>query len=168
MSDEIINKIANSGLINIDLEDYYPKMEMAEFDLKPFLFQELALKEKDFRVALKEIDWSQYRGKAVAINCSADAIIQPWAHLLVATYLNSVAEYVSVGSTEKLIEELYSQTINALDLAPFQDARIIIKGCSNKVVPQSAYINLVSRLQPIAKSLMYGEACSTVPLFKKN
>lgn len=167
MSDEIINKIANSGLINIDLEDFYPKFDIVEFDLKPFLFQELVLKEKDFRAALKELDWNQYKDKAVAINCSADAIIQPWAHLLVATYLNPVAKYVSVGSIEKLLEELYHQIISTLDLTSFQDARIIIKGCSNKVVPQSAYINLISRLQPIAKSLMYGEACSTVPLFKK-
>ena len=167
MSDEIVNKIANSGLINIDLEDYYPKYDIVEFDIKPFLWQELALKEKDFRAALKDLDWVKYKGKGVAIICSADAIIQPWAHLLVATYLNPIAAFISVGSKQKVLEDVYSEIIQNLDISAFQEARIIIKGCSNKPVPQSAYINLISRLQPIAKSIMYGEACSTVPLFKR-
>ncbi len=163
---EIINKIAQSGLINIDLEDYYPKFEIVEFDLKPFLFQELVLKEKDFRAQLKEHNWDQYQDKGVVILCSADAIIQPWAYLLVATYLNPIATFVSTNSKDNLIEEHYSRYIHTLDLSEFKDGRIIIKGCSKKAVPKGAYINLINKLQPIAKSLMYGEACSTVPLFK--
>lgn len=167
MSDEIVNKVAQSGLINIDLEDYYPNFDIVEFDLKPFLFQELVLREKDFRAQLKEHDWGQYKGKGVVVLCSVDAIIQPWAYLLVATYLNPVAQFVSADSKHNLIEEFYHQMIQSLDASEFKDGRVIIKGCSKREVPQSAYISLVSKLQPVVKSLMYGEACSTVPLVKK-
>lgn len=164
---EIINKVANSGLINIDLEDFYPKVALMEFDLKPFLWQELILKEKDFREQLKQHDWSQYQNKAVAIHCSADAIVPSWAYILVASHLQSFAVHITYGKKETLVEELYSKTISELDITPYQDGRIIVKGCSDKAVPQSAYIKLIEKLQPVAKSIMYGEACSTVPLFKR-
>jgi hypothetical protein len=167
MSDEIINKVANSGLINIDLEDFYPKVALMEFDLKPFLWQELILKEKDFREQLKNHDFTQYQNKAVAIHCSADAIVPSWAYILVASHLQPFATHITHGKKETLLEELYSKTISELDITPYQDGRIIVKGCSDKAVPQSAYIKLIEKLQPVAKSIMYGEACSTVPLFKR-
>lgn len=164
---EIENKVAKSSLINIDLEDFYPKTDIVEFDLKPFLFQELVLKEKDFRAQLKEHDWQQYEGKAVAIMCSADAIIQPWAYLLVSSHLQPYAAHITYGTKAEVLKELYAKIIDELDISEYTDGRIIVKGCSKKDVPQSAYIKLVEKLQPIVKSLMYGEACSTVPLFKR-
>lgn len=167
MSDEIINKVANSGLINIDLEDFYPKVVLMEFDLKPFLWQELILKEKDFREQLKQHDWAQYQNKAVTIHCSADAIVPSWAYILVASHLQPFATHITYGKKETLLEELYSKTISELDITAYQDGRIIVKGCSDKAVPQSAYIKLIEKLQPVAKSIMYGEACSTVPLYKR-
>lgn len=167
MADEIINKVANSSLINLDLEEFYPEGPRVVFDLKDWLYEELILKEKDFRQNLKEHDWSQYDGKYVAMTCTADAIVPSWAYLLVATYLQPVAKKVIHGSLADLDQILYTEIINALPIEDFIDGKIIVKGCSRKPVPESAYIQLIEKIQPVANSLMFGEACSTVPLYKK-
>ncbi len=167
MEDEIVNKIANSGLITIDLEDYYPKGERVLFDIKDWLFEELLLKEKDFRAYVKEHNWEQYQDKYVALTCSTDAIIPGWAFILLAAELQPYAKRIVKGNLEQLETALYQEEIAKLDVSEFEDKRLIIKGCSNLPVPESAYIELVQKLRPVAKSLMYGEACSTVPLYKK-
>lgn len=167
MSDEIINKIANSSLITIDLEDYYPEGERVVFDLKDWLYEEIILREKDFRQNLKEHDWSQYQDKYVLMTCTADAIVPSWAYLLVSTYLQPVVRKVIHGTASDLNQILYTEIIANLPLEEYVDGKIIVKGCSKKPVPDSAYIQLIEKLQPIANSLMFGEACSTVPLYKK-
>ncbi len=167
MEGEIVNKVANSGLITIDLEDYYPKGERVLFDIKDWLFEELLLKEKDFRAHVKEHNWEQYQDKYVALTCSTDAIIPGWAFILLATELQPYAKRIVKGNLEQLETALYQEEIAKLDVSEFEDKRLIIKGCSNLPVPESAYIELVQKLRPVAKSLMYGEACSTVPLYKK-
>ncbi|MBQ0147426.1 MAG: DUF2480 family protein [Flavobacteriaceae bacterium] len=167
MSDEILNKVANSGLITLDLEDYYPTGNRVIFDLKDWLYEELILKEKDFRQNLKDHDWSQYQGSYVAMTCTADAIVPSWAYLLVATYLQPVAKKVIHGSLKDLDQIIYTEVINNLNLEEYVDGKVIVKGCSQKPVPDSAYILLIEKLQPVVNSLMFGEACSTVPLYKK-
>jgi hypothetical protein len=167
MADEIINKVANSSLITIDLEDFYPDGPRVVFDLKDWLYEEIILREKDFRQNLKDHDWSQYEGKYVAMTCTADAIVPSWAYLLVATYLQPVAKKVVHGTLAELDQVLYTEMIKDLPLEDYQDGKIIVKGCSKKPVPDSAYIQLIEKLQPVANSLMFGEACSTVPLYKK-
>lgn len=166
MADEIINKVANSSLITIDLEDFYPDGPRVIFDLKDWLYEEIILREKDFRQNLKEHDWTQYEGKYVAMTCTADAIVPSWAYLLVATYLQPVAKRVVHGTLAELDQMLYTEIIKDLPIEEYQDGKIIVKGCSKKPVPDSAYILLIEKLQPIANSLMFGEACSTVPLYK--
>ena len=166
MSDEIINKVANSSLINIDLEDFYPEGPRVIFDLKDWLYEELILKEKDFRQNLKEHDWSQYEGKYVAMTCTADAIVPSWAYLLVATYLQPVAKKVIQGTLKDLDQILYTEIIANLPIDEYVDGKIIVKGCSRKPVPESAYVQLIEKLQPVVNSFMFGEACSTVPLYK--
>lgn len=163
----LVNRVAKSGLITINLEDYYPQAEILELDLKQFLFKELLLKEKDFRAAMKEIDWSQYEGKILALYCSNDAIIPVWAFQLVTVLAAPHAERVMFGNKEQALQQFYYQRLNELNVAQYQDERIIIKGCSNKPVPVVAYMELARRLQPYAKTIMYGEPCSTVPLYKK-
>lgn len=163
---EIINKVASSGLTEFNLEDFYPKGERAVFDLKDFLFQGLILKEKDFREALKNFDFTTYSGKYVAVLCSADAIVPSWAFMLVAVYLEPYAKRVVFGNTETLETVLYTDALSKLDLEKFRGEKIIIKGCSKYPVPESAYVEITRLLRPLAKSIMYGEACSTVPLFK--
>ena len=167
MSGEIINKVANSGLVTIDLQDYYPNGERVVFDLKDWLYEELILKEKDFRENLKNHDRAQYQGQYVALTCTADAIIPSWAYLLVTTYLSSVAKRIVHGSLQDLDMILYTEIVDHLPYDEYIDGKIIVKGCSHKPVPDSAYIQLIERLQPIVSSLMFGEACSTVPLYKK-
>ncbi len=167
MSDEIINKVANSSLINIDLEDFYPEGPRVIFDLKDWLYEELILKEKDFRQNLKDHDWAQYEGKYVAMTCTADAIVPSWAYLLVATYLQPVAKKVIQGTLKDLDQILYTEIIANLPIDEYIDGKIIVKGCSRKPVPESAYIQLIEKLQPVVNSFMFGEACSTVPLYKK-
>jgi len=167
MSDEIINKVANSSLINIDLEDFYPEGPRVIFDLKDWLYEELILKEKDFRQNLKDHDWLQYEGKYVAMTCTADAIVPSWAYLLVATYLQPVAKKVIQGTLKDLDQILYTEIIANLPIDEYEDGKIIVKGCSRKPVPESAYIQLIEKLQPVVNSFMFGEACSTVPLYKK-
>lgn len=164
---EIINKVANSKLVTINLEDFYQQGERVLFDIKDWLFQEIVLKEKDFRDFIKTHDWSTYKNKYVALTCSSDAIIPGWAYLLITTHLSPFASKVIVGSLEELESILYAETLQQQDFSAYQDLSLIIKGCSNKPVPQNAYVLLAQQLQPIAKSIMYGEACSAVPLYKR-
>ncbi|MBE7696521.1 DUF2480 family protein [Tenacibaculum finnmarkense] len=167
MAAQIINKVANSQLITIDLEDFYPKGNRIVFDIKDWLYEELILREKDFREQVKNHNWSQYQGDYIALSCSVEAIIPSWAYLLLTTKLTEFAKKVVVGNLELLETVLFNDIITNLNITEYQDKRLIIKGCSNKPIPQSAYTLLVSKIQPICKSIMFGEACSTVPLFKK-
>jgi hypothetical protein len=164
--EEIINRVANSKLVTFDLEEIYPEGERVLFDIKDWLFQELILKEKDFRVFVKNHDWSQYKNKFVAITCSVDAIIPSWAFMLVAAELTPFANKVVVGNLELLETVIYQELISFLDLKDFANKPIILKGCADKPIPNTAYAMLIQKLQPIAKSLLFGEACSTVPLYK--
>ncbi|WP_299259226.1 DUF2480 family protein [uncultured Aquimarina sp.] len=168
MAEEIINRVANNkNLITFDLEEHYPNGERVLFDITGWLFEGFMLREKDFRKHVSDHDWSQYQNKYVALSCSTDAIIPGWAYLLLTSSLIPFAKKIAVGSLENLETILYTSIINALDVSEYQDKLLIIKGCSNKPVPESAYIELIQKLQPIAKSIMYGEACSSVPLFKR-
>jgi len=167
MSDEIINKVASSGLITIDLEDIKPQGERLVYDLKQNLFQELILKERDFRTFIKSKDWSEYSGKNVAIICSAEAIIPTWAYMLLASVLSPIANIVVFGDLDKLEQALFQQAIDGIDPENYRDKRIVIKGCGDEGVPEFAYVEIVRKLQPFVKSIMYGEPCSTVPVYKK-
>jgi len=167
MSEEIVNKIAASGLITLNLEDYYPKEEVVVFDLKPHLFMELILKEKDFRAALQQFDWSLYQDKIAAVTCSADAIIPMWAYMLVAAYLQPVAKEVIFGNKETAIQQLFLKNIAAIPAAEYTDQRIVVKGCGDIPIGEFAYLEITKKLRPVAKSIMYGEPCSTVPIYKK-
>ncbi|MBD0831029.1 DUF2480 family protein [Aestuariibaculum sediminum] len=166
MAEEIINRVANSKLVTIDLEDYYPKGSRIIFDIKDWLFEGFVLREKDFRSYVAEHDWSQYENCYVAITCSSDAIIPGWAFMLISLHLQPYAKYIVTGTLEALETCLYQDIINHMDVSPYADKPVIIKGCSKKPVPPNAYIMLVSKLKPVVKSIMYGEACSSVPLFK--
>ncbi len=163
----LVNRVANSGLITLNLEDYYPKQEIATFDLKGFLFMEMILKEKDFRAALKEHDWTQYEGKILTVLCSADAIIPVWAYMLVATYAEPFATDIFQGTTEEYLKAVYRGVLKDMDFSQYEGKRIVIKGCSNEPVPPAAYLALTTKLRPFAQSIMYGEPCSTVPIFKR-
>ena len=165
--DEIINRVANSVLEVFDLEDYYPSGIRTQIDLSQWLIEGFLLKEKDFREALKNHNWEQYQNHYVAIYCSTDAILPAWAPILVATYAAPFAKKVVLGNLNDLDTALYQEILPTLDYSQYQDKPVIIKGCSKKPVPESAYIMAVQKLQPLAKSIMYGEACSAVPLFKK-
>lgn len=167
MPDEIINRVANSKLITLNLEDYYPKGNRVLFDIKDWLFEGFVLREKDFRNQVSEFDWSQYKDHYVALTCSSDAIIPGWAYMLLSIQLEAYAKKIIIGNLENLETYIYQDIINDLDVSEFKDMPIIIKGCSNKPVPQNAYIMLANKLKPLVKSIMYGEACSSVPLFKK-
>ena len=164
---EIVNRVAESGLMTVDLEEFYPKEERASFDLKDHLFMGLILKEKDFREALKNLDWDIYRNKNVAVFCSVDAIIPVWAYMLVGVYLAPVARRFYFCREEELDEKIFREELDKLDVSAYMNQRIIIKGCSDKPVPVSAYLEITRKLRPVAKSLMYGEACSNVPLYKQ-
>lgn len=166
MSDEIVNKVANSGLITIDLEEFYPKGERVLFDIKPLLFQELILKEKDFREFIKLHDWAIYKNKFIAITCSADAIVPTWAFMLLSLALEPFAKKIVFGNLEILETILFNEVLLKFNYSEFQDKRIVIKGCGNLPVSINAYVELVRGLKPFAKSIMYGEPCSTVPLYK--
>jgi hypothetical protein len=167
MAEQIINRVANSKLVTIDLEDIYPEGERVLFDIKDWLLEGFVLKEKDFRASAKAHDWTQYKGKYVALTCSSDAIVPGWAYMLLTTYISPVAKKVVAGDLETLETVLYTKVINDFDVAQYKDRPVIIKGCSKKPVPQNAYLQLISKIQPVAKSIMYGEACSSVPLYKK-
>lgn len=166
MSD-IVNRVANSPIVSLNLEEVYPREERVYFDLKPFLYQELMLKEKDFRESLKALDWSEYQGKWVAIGCSTDAILPNWSFMLVATYLGSIVKGFVIGDLEALEMYISDLCIADLDKEDFRDRPVVVKGCSDLPIPLYAYGKVISFLQPIAKSILYGEPCSTVPLYKK-
>jgi hypothetical protein len=166
MDDLIINRVANSGLITIDLEDYVPKEEMKAFDLKDYLFKGLILKEKDFRDALKNMDWEVFRNKYVAITCSADAIIPMWAYMLAASYLQPIARDVYSGTIEEMKKHLFLKNLATINANTFANQRIIIKGCGDYPVDNAAYAEITKILRPVVKSIMYGEACSNVPIYK--
>ncbi|MDI1316842.1 DUF2480 family protein [Flavobacterium sp.] len=165
--DDIINKVASSTLEVFDLEDYYPKGIRTQIDISQWLLEGFLLKEKDFREALKNHDWKQYENHFVAIHCATDAIIPAWATILVTVYLAPFAKKVIAGSLSDLETSLYQEILPTVDYSIYQDKPVILKGCSKKPVPESAYIMAVQKLQPFAKSIMYGEACSAVPLYKK-
>ena len=167
MSEVLVNKVANSGIITLDLEKYLPTGEMATFDLKDHLFMGLILKEKDFREALKNLDWTSYQNKNVAIICSVDAIIPVWAYMLVATYLQPVAKDIFTGSQAEMYKHLFLKNLSAIDTAQFTDQRIVVKGCGDVTIEGFAYAEITKLLKPVAKSIMYGEPCSTVPIYKK-
>jgi len=166
MEKEIINKVSNSKLMTFDLEEIYPEGKRVVFDIKDWLFQEIILKEKDFRESVNTHNWSQYKNCFVAVSCSADAIIPSWAFMLIASELTPFANKVVIGDLELLETVIYQELIGFLDLKDLADKPVIIKGCANKPIPNSAYAFLIAKLQPIAKSIMFGEACSTVPLYK--
>ncbi|SFU58653.1 Protein of unknown function [Pustulibacterium marinum] len=166
MADEIVNRVANSKLITVDLEDFYPKGQRIVFDIKDWLLEGFLLREKDFREQAKNHDWEQYKSAYVALTCSSDAIIPAWTFMLLSTYLMPFAKKVVIGNLETLEMVLYQEIITNTDFSHLENAPVIVKGCSKKPVPNNAYIFLIEKIQPIAKSLMYGEACSSVPLFK--
>ncbi len=164
---DITNKVSTSALVTIDLEEFYPAGERVLLDIKDQLFQGLMLREKDFREFIKTSDWSTYQNKYVAIHCSADAIIPTWAFMLVASALEPFAKNYVFGNLEQLETVLYQGLLSKLDLKPYKDARIVIKGCGKLPVPTAAYVEMMRLLRPLAKSIMYGEPCSTVPLYKQ-
>lgn len=163
----IINKVTNSGLVTLDLEDYYHHGERVVYDIKENLFHGLILREKDFRVFLKEHDWTQYQNKNVAIICSADAIVPTWAYMLLATHLEPYAHLCIFGDLQDLENALYVEALSKIDVQAFGDVRVVIKGCSKVPVPAYAYVEIVRKLKPFVRSIMYGEPCSTVPIYKK-
>lgn len=167
MSETFVNKVAESGIITLNLEDYYPKEEVEIFDMKDYLFMGLILKEKDFRESLKQLDIRPYQNKIVALTCTADAVIPMWAYMLVASSLQPVAKEIIFGSGEDALQQLLLRNIAGIDATAFDDQRIVIKGCGELPVKEAAYIEITRLLRPRAKSIMYGEPCSTVPVFKK-
>ena len=163
----IVNKVAESGIVTLDLAPYIPaETSLATFDLKPFLFREMILKEKDYRAALQTHDWDQYEGKNVAIFCSVDAIVPVWAYMLTASYLQPVAASIYFGSTDEMIKAMVMQRICSIDTSEYADKRVVIKGCGDTPIPDAAYVMITHHLRPVAKSIMYGEPCSTVPIYK--
>ena len=164
----IKNKVAESGIITLDLEQFIPKEEsIAIFDLRPFLFREMILREKDYRAALTEHDWKQYEGKHTGIICSVDAIIPMWAFMLAANYLQPVVASVHYGGAEEVKKECIIRGIEAIDLDAYTDKRVVLKGCGEVPIPQTAYVMATAKLRPVVKSIMYGEPCSTVPIYKQ-
>jgi hypothetical protein len=168
MEEVIINKVAESGLITLDLEEYYPKEQTEGFDLKDHLFMGLILKEKEYREALKKIDWNIYKNKNVYITCTADAVIPMWAYMLAATYLQPVANEVVYGNLDFLHKYLFLKNMSKIDVNDFTDKRVVIKGCGDKMISETAYVEITRLLRPVAKSIMYGEPCSTVPIYKQS
>jgi hypothetical protein len=163
----LINRVSQSSLTTIKLEDFYPEHEIKEFDLKDYLFRELILKELDFRKALKEHDWEQYRNCYLTVFCSTDAIIPTWAYMLVASYASGIALDVSFGNKEEYLRNYFFQKIREINPENYRDAKLVIKGCSEKDVPASAYLEITRLLKPYVSSIMFGEPCSTVPVYKR-
>jgi hypothetical protein len=166
MSEAIVNKVSESGLITLDLEQYYPRDEVVLFDLKDYLFMGLILKEKDFREALKNLDWEVYRNKYVGVTCSADAIIPPWAYMLAASYLQPVARDVMMGDEKEVHKTIFTKNIQSINVDEFAGQRVVVKGCGETPIGEFAYMEITKRLRPVVKTIMYGEPCSTVPIFK--
>lgn len=167
MEEVFINKVSDSGIITLNLEDYYPKTDIVVFDLKGYLFMELILKEKEFREALKNLDLSVYTNKNVALTCTTDAIIPMWAYMLVASYLQPVAKEIVFGNEDFLQKILFLKNLYKIDPSDFIDKRVVIKGCGELPITELAYVEITNLLRPVAKSIMYGEPCSTVPIYKK-
>jgi hypothetical protein len=167
MSEPIINKVAESGLITLDMEKWYPKEPTAVFDMKDYLFMGMILKEKEFRESLKSIDWTAYQDKYVAVTCSADAIIPVWAYMLAATYLQPVAKDVVMGDEKELHKTLFLRNLSSIPVDEYTDKRVVIKGCGETPIADYVYMEITKLLRPVAKSIMYGEPCSTVPVYKK-
>ncbi len=167
MEDAFVNKVAESGIITLDLEDYYPKDETVVFDMKDHLFMGLILKEKDFRETMKSLDLKVYEGKNVALTCTADAVIPVWAYMLVVSYLEPVAKAIVFGDSDFLHKTLFLQNIAKINVADYAEKKVVVKGCGELPITESAYVAITGLLRPVAKSIMYGEPCSTVPIYKK-
>lgn len=167
MAEEIVNKVEQSGLVQLDMKDFYPQGQRAEIDLKDQLWQGLALKEKDFRDWIKQEDWSKYQDQYVAVHCSADAIIPNWAYMLVASVLAPFAKKIVAGDRKTLESVLFEDFLRELDLEQYRDERLIIKGCTDLPIPEHSYAALTAKFSTVAKSVMFGEPCSTVPVFKR-
>ena len=167
MEKPLVNKVAASGLITIKLEEFSPETKIVTFELKDYLFMEMILKEKDFREALKAHDWTQYQDAVLLVYCSTDAIIPMWAYMLVAAYASPHAKELFQGTEEQYYQAAFQQILSTLDIESYKGQRIVIKGCGDKAVPASAYLELTRLLQPHARSIMYGEPCSTVPIYKR-
>ncbi|MCC6816098.1 MAG: DUF2480 family protein [Saprospiraceae bacterium] len=163
----LVNRVASSGIVTINLEDYYPKSELVEFDMKDFLFKELILKELDFRKSMQELDWLKFKDKILCVYCSNNAIIPKWAFMLVARYAQDVVRDLIYGNKEKAVEILLETKLRMVDWSQFKDQKIVLKGCGDIEIPVSAYQTASYLLLPFANSIMYGEPCSTVPIFKK-
>jgi len=164
---EIVNRVAESNLVTFDLEEYYPEGERVLLDLSPWLFEGMILREKEFRKFISEQDWDQYKDNFVAIHCSTEAIVPAWAFMLITTKLQPYAARIIQGDLNDLETRLYSEVIHNLDMSQFRDKPVIIKGCSDKPVPLNAYVWATEKIQTVARSVMYGEACSSVPLYKR-
>ncbi len=167
MSEPLINKVAESGLISLDLAQYIPNNDIVVFDIKPYLFKELMLKEKDFRASLATIDWSEFENKIVGIFCSTDAIIPMWANMLIVANLSPYVKSVFFGDENKTRELVLLEEIQKIDPSVFTDQRVVVKGCGDTPIGESAFIAITQKLRPVVKSIMYGEPCSTVPVYKK-
>lgn len=167
IQENIVNKVASSSLVTFNLELYYDQGERVVYDIKENLFHGLMLREKDFREFIKTHDWASYSGKNVAVICSADAIVPTWAYMLLANKLKPFANEVVFGGLDTLEAVLFSKALAKVDLSVYQDARVVVKGCADIDVPVSAYVEITSLLTPVVKSIMYGEPCSTVPIFKR-
>lgn len=167
MEEEIVNRVAQSALINFDLEEYYDQSERVQIDIKDQLFNELVLREKDFRAFVKSHDWTAYEGKNVAVYCSVDAIVPTWAYMLVSSALEPYAKNLAFGNLSHLENHLFQKALSKIDLKDYIDQKVIIKGCGKFPVPAYAYVEITSLLGPVVSSLMYGEACSAVPIYKK-
>lgn len=167
MDDMIVNKVSESGLVTLDLEEYYPKEETAVFDMKDHLFIGLILKEKEFRETMKNLDLTPYKGKNISLTCTADAVIPMWAYMLAASYLEPVANEVVFGDKDFLHKTLFLKNISKINASNYQDKRVVIKGCGDTAISETAYVAITGLLRPVAKSIMYGEPCSTVPIYKR-
>jgi len=167
MGDEIINRVENSSLVQVSLDEFYPEGERVLFDIKGFLRDEIALIEKEFRAKLKETNWTEYEGKYVGVICSADAIVPLWAFMLIALQLKPFAKKVVFGGKEDLEKAIFSDVLSEIDYTPYQDKNIIVKGCGKYAIPESVVVDFSVNLQEIAKNIMFGEACSAVPLYKR-
>lgn len=167
MADLLVNRVANSPIITLDLAQYLPTHAFDTFDIKDYLYMELILKEKEFRTVLKQTDWSHFKGKIVLVLCSTDAIIPQWAYALIATTLSQYAHDIFVGTKAEYLKAHFKQAIAEVDVTPYQGKPMILKGCGDTNVPAEAFSSMAIRLQDVAKSIMYGEACSAVPIYKK-
>ena len=167
MTEAIVNKVSESGLITLDLEQYYPREDVVLFDLKDYLFMGLILKEKDYREALKNLEWETYRNKYVGVTCSADAIIPPWAYMLAASYLQPLVKDVIMGDEKEVHKTLFLKNIQGINVDEFTGQRVVVKGCGETPIGDFAYMEVTKRLRPVARTIMYGEPCSTVPIYKK-